>query len=95
MKFVKALNKDGSCYVYLANKFSAITDAKLKEGIFDGPQIRTMFRDEAFVATMNAKEKAAWLSLKEVVENFLGNHKSENYEELVADILRKYQQLGC
>lgn len=94
-QFVKALNKDGSCYAYLANKFSAISDAKLKEGIFDGPQIRTMLRDEAFVATMNAKEKAAWLSFKEVVENFLGNHKSENYEELVADMLRKYQQLGC
>jgi len=55
-----------------------IFDAKLKEGIFDGPQIRTMLKDEAFVATMNNDEKAAWLSLKNVVENFLGNHKSDN-----------------
>ncbi|XP_025073388.1 LOW QUALITY PROTEIN: uncharacterized protein LOC112552414, partial [Pogonomyrmex barbatus] len=57
-QFVKALNKDGSYYAYLAKKFPAITDAKLKEGIFDDA-IRTILRDGAFIVTMNVKEKAA------------------------------------
>jgi len=94
-QFVKALDKNGECYAYLGHKNPTISDAKLKEGIFDGPQIRTMLKDEAFVATMNNDEKAAWLSFKKVVENFLGNHKSDNYAELVADLLRNYQKLGC
>jgi len=59
------------------------SDAKLKEGIFDGPQIRTMLKGEMFVATMNNDEKTAWLSFKKVVENFLGNHKSDNYAKLL------------
>jgi len=91
-QFVKALDKDGECYAYLGHKNPTISDAKLKEGIFDDSQIRTMLKDEAFVVTMN-NEKAAWLSFKKVVENFLGNHKSDNYAELVADLLRNYQKL--
>ena len=45
-QYVKALNKDGDCFEYLGEKFPAISDAKLKEGIFDGPQIRALFEDK-------------------------------------------------
>ena len=45
-QFVKALNKDGDCFAYLGMKFPGMSDAKLKEGIFDGPQIRTLFADQ-------------------------------------------------
>jgi len=34
-------------------------------------------------------------SFKKVVDNFLGNHKSENYEELFAELIENYRQLGC
>jgi len=78
----------------LGQKIPTISDVKLKERIFDSPQIRTTLKDEMFVATMNNDEKAALLSFKKVVENFLGNHKSDNYAELVADLLRNYQKLG-
>ena len=33
---------------------------------------------------MTKTEKEAWLSFKEVVENFLGTNKSENYKEIVS-----------
>lgn len=46
---------------------------KLEAGVFDGPQIRQMLRDETFVTIMTDVEKAAWMSFQEVVENFLGN----------------------
>jgi len=94
-QFVKALNKEGECFSYIEMKFPGISDAKLKEGIFDGPQIRQLLNDATFVDKMNNKEKAAWLSFKDVVENFLGNHKSENYRKLVDDLLQNYKQLGC
>ena len=52
-QFVKALDKEGKCFAYLIERFPALSSAKLKEGVFDGPQIRKMLRDENFIATMN------------------------------------------
>jgi hypothetical protein len=39
-QFVKALNKEGDCFKYICQKFTALTEAKLKDGIFTGPDIR-------------------------------------------------------
>lgn len=94
-QYVKALNKDADCFEYLRAKFPAISDAKLKEGIFDGPQIRTLFQDANFEGTMNDTEKAAWVSFKNVSQNFLGNNKREDYSTLVDELLQNYQNLGC
>ena len=44
---------------------------------------------------MNEIEKSAWLSFKSIAENFLGNHKSQDYKELVNGLLDNYQRLGC
>ena len=82
-KFTKALDKQGQCFMYLRKQFEKLSDAKIKEGIFDGPQIRKMFKDQNFIHHMNEIEKSAWLSFKSIVENFLRDHKSHDYEELV------------
>lgn len=94
-QFVKALNKENECFKYICSKFPSITDAKLKEGIFVGPQIRKLLTDSEFEKTMNDCEKEAWLSFKCVVENFLGNKKDPNYKIIVADMLEKLRLLGC
>ena len=39
-QFVKALPKDGPCFIYLCDKFKHLSKAKIKEGIFVGPEIR-------------------------------------------------------
>jgi len=44
-QFVKALKKEGKCYQYLQQQLPKQSEAKLKEGVFDGPQIRKMLRD--------------------------------------------------
>ena len=68
-QFLKSLNKEGDCFRYLGNKFPSRSDAKLKAGIFDGPQIRKLLNDEKFTDSINDREKAACSSSKEVVEN--------------------------
>jgi hypothetical protein len=40
-------------------------------------------------------EKAAWISFKYVTINFLGNHKAENYRDMVADLVQSYKAMGC
>lgn len=69
-QFVKALPKDGDCFKYLVNKFPALSEAKLKEGVSVGPDIRKLMKDKNFDQNMLPKEKAAWVAFKEAIENF-------------------------
>lgn len=94
-QFVKALNHEGKCFKYIVSAFPALSFEKIKAGVFDGPQIRTLVRDEEFVKKMNKKEKVAWRSFVEVVQNFLGNKKAEDYELLVNRMLLAFRDLGC
>ena len=79
----------------MKNKFSKISDAKIKEGIFIGPQIRELILDEKFAATMDNQELTAWDAFKQVCEGFLGKYKAANYAALVDGLIESYQQLGC
>ena len=65
----------------------------MKEGVFIGPQIRDIIKDEFFDKVLQGNEKAAWDRFKFVVKGFLGNRRSQNYEELVNK--QSYQKLGC
>ena len=66
-----------------------------KAGIFDGPQIRKLIKDKDFIKSMTDVEKNAWEAFVSVVRNFLGNTKSSNYKELVQELTRSFQVLGC
>lgn len=94
-QFVKALDEEGECFQYLGRMFPQLSYAKLKAGIFDGPQIRTVLRDPDFTNSMTSVQKAAWVSFKKVTENFLGNHKSPIYKEIVHEMVANYRKMGC
>lgn len=94
-QFVKALNKEGDCFKYICEKFPILSEEKLKEGIFKGPDIRKLMSDAAFKNTTDEKEKAAWICFCEVVSKFLGNNKDPNYRNIVANMLEAYKELGC
>ena len=64
------------------------------DGIFDGPQIRQLMGDQKFCGSMNEVELAAWLSFVEVVKNFLGNDRVDNYKEIVNNMLGNFRTLG-
>lgn len=92
--FVKALDKDGPAFKYLKTIFPNLSDAKIKEGIFVGPQIRKILKNETFDGHLSSVERDAWYSFKAVVENFLGNNKSEDFKEIVSNLLRNYHRMG-
>ena len=75
--------------------FLRLSEAKIKEGIFIGPQIRDIIKDEYFDMLFEGEEKLAWDSFTFVVKVFLGNRRTQNYEELVNNLLQSYQKLGC
>ena len=43
--FVKGMNQEGRAFKYIREKFPKLSDAKVKEGIFVGPQIRELVKD--------------------------------------------------
>ena len=95
LKIVNASDHDGNGFQYLGEKFGAEkTDAKIKAGIFVGPQIRELC-DPEFKNKLNPLEFAAWEAFVLVVQNFLGNHRAEQYVELVDNMIKAYQRMGC
>ncbi|KAI6653887.1 hypothetical protein LOD99_3063 [Oopsacas minuta] len=93
-QFIKALNKDGTCFNYLCSVYRGLSIEKLKAGIFDGPQIRKLIKDEEFASYMTGFEASAWYSFVDVVMGFLGNTKVANYQNLVQGMLKNFHSLG-
>ena len=85
--FVKSSDKTGRGFEYLRNTFPNVSDAKIKECIFIGPQIRELMQDRQFDEDLNETERNSWLSFKRIYKDFLGNHKAANYKNVVQDPL--------
>jgi hypothetical protein len=62
--FVKAMDQNSVGFTYLKKKFPRISDAKIKEGIFFGIQIRELIQDVNSEYQLSEVEKAAWKSCK-------------------------------
>jgi hypothetical protein len=46
-------------FLYLQQKFPRLSEAKIKEGIFVGPQIREPTKDKTFDSVLNEVELSA------------------------------------
>ena len=52
-------------------------------------------QDKQFDEDLNETESKAWLLFREICEDFLGNHRAENYQDVVQDLLTSYKAMGC
>lgn len=94
--FVKALEKGGEAIGYLDQFFPLLSSAKVTQGVFNGPQIRELLKNDAdFKALLTPVEDRAWESFKSIVKNFLGNYRAPNYREIVRDLLQNYHEMGA
>ena len=74
--FMKGTDKTGRGFQYVRNKCPNVSDAKIKEVIFIGPQIREMMQDKQFDENLKeAKRNALW-SFKRICKDFLRNQKA-------------------
>jgi hypothetical protein len=89
------MKKDGPVFLCLQQKFPRLSEAKIKEWIFVGPQIRKLKKDKTFDSIFNEVEPAAWTAFKGVCSSFLGNSKVDNYQEIVERLLQSYDAMGC
>ena len=63
-RFTKALEKSDNCFQYLTTKFPSLSDSKIEDGIFNGPQIRELFKDVRFEDCMLFQKREPGLALK-------------------------------
>jgi hypothetical protein len=68
-QFVAALPKTINCFKYLCKTFSHLSEAKLKEDIFIGPDIRQPMFDEDLLLTMTEVEIEAWIAFEMAMES--------------------------
>ncbi|XP_076351330.1 uncharacterized protein LOC143247340 [Tachypleus tridentatus] len=94
-QFSTALDKESAAFKYLRDFFPKLSKAKVKAGVFVGPQIKKILECTEFSNKRSRKGKKAWDSFIAVVRGFLGNHKPENYLELVEVLLKCYGTMGC
>lgn len=92
-QFVKALPENSEAMNHLRTVFPRLSEAKIKEGIFVGPQIRKLVNDEVFLECLSEVETEAWSALRDVINGFLGNNKSHHYRQLV-HLLNKYKAIS-
>ena len=92
---MKTFDKDGQCFKYTCRAFPGLSIEKLKAGIFDGPDVRKLIQDENFILPMNPLEADAWRGFVGVVQNFLGNRRVVNFEEVIQNMLDAYQHVGA
>jgi len=92
--FVKDMDKTARGFEYVRNKFPNVSDIKIKEGIYIGPQIRELMQDKQFDEDLNEAQRNAWLSFKRICKDCLGNHKGANDQDVVQDLLTLYKAMG-
>jgi len=56
--------------------FPKIIEAKMREGIFVGPQIKQLLEDQDFCMKSNAVDRRAWKAFENICRSFLGNEAS-------------------
>ena len=70
----------------------------MKEGIFIGPQMRDLIKDEYFDKLLQGVEKAApknTFTTNLICSKSISGERTQNYEELLNNLLQSYQKLGC
>ena len=89
--FVKAMDRESSESAFLQEKFPGISMEKLKASIFHGSQIRELMKDPMFDEALSEAKLSAWQSLKSLGSNFLGNHRSAEFEKEIEKPLKSFR----
>jgi hypothetical protein len=93
--FIKSLKANSHALSYLREKFPGVSEAKVKAGVFVGPQIRKLMNDDVdFVKCLSTEERNAWRAFMGVCNYFLGNYRSPLYKEIVQHLLTCYKAIG-
>ncbi|XP_076314715.1 uncharacterized protein LOC143227057 [Tachypleus tridentatus] len=90
-----SFDKESATFKNLRDFYPKLSEAKIKAGVFVGPQIKKILEHTEYPNKLSRKKEKAWGSFVAVVRGFLGNHKAENYVELIETLVKNYGKMGC
>jgi hypothetical protein len=93
-QFLTAIQRNSPLNHQLKLTLPGVSDAKLLNGIVTGPQLRKLFESNEFCESLNDLQKKAWRSLIDVTSNFLGSHRSDDYNNLINIFLSDMKDMG-
>ena len=59
MDSVKVMDRNGTAFLYPLQKFPLLSDAKVREGVFTGPDICSLLRGEVSESIITGEEQRA------------------------------------
>ena len=94
-QFVKQLDTEGEAFKYIQQLFPTLSKAKIKAGVFVGPEVKRLINSIDFPELLSEVERTAWMYFVSVANGFLGKHRAENFRELVDGLVEAYRIVGC
>ena len=94
-QFVKQLDTEGEAFKYIQQLFPKLSEAKIKAGVFVGPEVKRLINSIDFPELLSEVERTAWMYFVSVVNGFLGKHRAENFMELVEGLVEAYRKMDC
>ena len=95
-QFVKQLDTEGEAFKYIQQLFPKLSEAKIKAGVFVGPEVKRLINSIDFPELqLSEVERTAWMCFVSVVNGFLGKHRAENFRKLVDGLVEAYRKMGC
>lgn len=90
--FVKAMRKcNSNGLVYFCKTFPSTSQTKLQEGIFVGPQIRRVLKDQYFEKTIVQVRITCSTGVAKVLDNV----KSPSFQARVDGLVESYRKMSC
>lgn len=66
---------------------------RINGGVFNGPEFEVILNDAEFEKRMDQKFRKALQALRSLRHGFFGNHKADNFEELVKNLVRCFNEI--
>jgi len=92
--FIKTLSGNLLAKSELSRIFPHLSEAKITEGILTGPDIRKLIASQSFTNSLSQSQQRAWTAIIQVKDNFLGNHRSPNYKNIVKELIDSFQVIN-
>ena len=90
--FIKSLSGNEVACRILHDLFPKLSSAKLAEGILVGPDIRKLMESQTFMASLTFKEQRAWKAVIKVKNSFLGNQRTDDYENNIKEMIIAFEE---
>lgn len=80
---------------YVVDRYNQFLNKRISKhlGSLNGPDIRKLVASDKFIGLLSPFEREAFNNMKAVFNNFLGNHRAENYRDIVHNMLMSFSQL--